>query len=108
MAVLAAADMVTPVPMSQIPLNGLIDTDLKIHLRYPAQLALYFGGINGVAVIVARPVRNKLDLTPVGVIAGYKLIQPVTQGLHDLYIGSLVIAADIVDLTRYTAFQDSR
>src|SRR5699024_3356840 len=60
-AVLPAQDVLPPVLIVQIPLNGLADARVKCILGLPAKLRLNLCGVNGIAPVVARPVRHKAD-----------------------------------------------
>src|ERR1035437_3121833 len=94
-------DIRAPRAMGEIPIDGLGDAGGEILARRPDQLALELGAVDGVAAVMAGPGGDAGDLQRVRFPIGARLL-PVEQradGLHDLDVGFLVQAADIVGLT---------
>src|SRR3712207_6228625 len=61
-AVSTGLDIVHPVLIREIPLDGFSNACLKCFGRLPVQFALNLGGINCITAIVAGSVRNKGNL----------------------------------------------
>ena len=57
--ILPAGDSVHPLLVLQIPADGLFQTFFELEGRFPAEFALEFGGVDGVALIVAGTVGDK-------------------------------------------------
>src|SRR5260370_31983468 len=60
-AVGAAHDALPPPPVVEVPAHGLAQAVVEIVPRPPAELVLDLAGVDGVARIMARPVRDRLD-----------------------------------------------
>ena len=98
--VFAGDDVFPPLPVFQIPGNGLLDAVGKLGLRQPAQLGMDLGGVDGIAHIVALPVCHIGD-------QALRLAQGLANDLDDVDILHLVVAADVVDLA-HTALVDDQ
>ena len=57
--ILPAGDIVHPPLIVQIPADGFFQTFFELQGRFPAEFALEFGGVDGVALIVAGTVGDK-------------------------------------------------
>src|SRR5262245_20816782 len=59
--ILAGADVPHPVGVLLIPAHRLAQSLLERHLRFPVQLTLRLGAVDGVAAVVAGPVLDIAD-----------------------------------------------
>ena len=92
-------DVLPPVAVGQIPVDGLVDAVGKLRLRQPAQLVVDLGGVDGVAHIVALAVGDVGD-------QALRLAQLLADQPHDVDIPHLVVAADVVYLAHPSAADD--
>ena len=99
LAVLTAQDVLPPIFIIQIPLNGLSNAGIEVVYRLPAQLSLQLGRIDGVTHIVTGTVGYKVD-------QALRLIQSLQDGLNYFQVGALVMAAYIVNLAYTTLVND--
>src|SRR5262245_54984789 len=88
-----------PILVVEIPTYSLADTFLKSMGRHPAEIALEFGGVNGIAAIVTRTILDEGNKLP-GIAAklGRKFVNEVGDEFHDADIGPFVMAANVVGL----------
>ena len=91
MLILPADDLLPPVPVIQIPPDGLLDAVGELGLRQPAQLVVNFGGVDGIAHVVALAVRDVDD-------EALRLAQLLTDELYNVDVPHLVVAAHVVHL----------
>ena len=84
--------------LSQIPFHGLHDAGFEVFIRMPAEFRRNFGGVDGIAQVVARAVGNKGHEFFVlrAVLARAAFIQNGADRVQDLEIVPLVVAADVV------------
>src|SRR5690625_1723472 len=98
--IFSAQHPLPPVPIVQIPLHGFTQSRGECFLRAPAQLPLYFSGVDGVADVVPGPIFHKRNqilvaLHTSGLILR-KLFQNGADGFYHIDIFYFVVAADIV------------
>ena len=84
--------MFPPVLIVQIPVDRLTNAGVKIVFRLPAKLRLDLGRIDRITAVMARTI---LDVTD----QAFRLVQRFQDGFDNLQVGSLIVSADIVDLT---------
>ena len=96
-----ARHVLDPFLIVEIPLHCLGDTGFKGFRRFPAEFPLDLAGIDGIAAIMSGPVLHEGDLAGIGKTIGTRLqvVEDCTKHMHDLEIGLLVPATDIVGLT---------
>ena len=99
MLVLTVDDVLPPVAMGQIPVDGLVDAIGELCLRQPAQLVVDLGGVDGVAHIVSLAVGDVGD-------EALRLAQLLADQLHDVDVPHLVVTADVVDLAHPAITED--
>lgn len=97
--VVAADDAHPPVAVLEVPLDRLLDTVLELRLRLPAEFRVNLRRVDGVAAVVALAVSDVLDEV-------FGLAELLEDGLDDVDVGTLIVAADIVDLADATLLQD--
>src|SRR5579872_19611 len=86
-----------PCRVGFIPLYCLSQSTRERDLRPPAEFALCFGAIDGIAAIVTGPIGNVLDQS-------MRLIEQTEKIVSQFEVGFLAPAAEIVDFTRFPAF----
>jgi hypothetical protein len=102
-----------PVAMAQVPLHRLADAGLERLGRAQALFALNLARIDSVAPVAARPILHVGDELGAAVHglpgggAGHasccgwrQLVQQRARRVHDLQVGLLVPATDVVDLAQ--------
>jgi len=84
----------------QIPVHSLHNAALEVLVRLPAEFSHDLGGVDGVALVVARTVRNEgLEFGVLLAIGtGAALVEDGTHGVQNLEVVALVVAADVVGL----------
>ena len=97
--VIAAYDAHPPVTVLEVPLDRLLDAVLEFRLRLPAELRVDFRRVDGVAAVVALAVGDVLDEV-------FGLAELLEDGLDDVDVGALIVAADVVDLADAALLQD--
>src|SRR5687767_7118194 len=99
-AVLTVKDSLPPLLIIQVPLNRFAYAALKGFLGSPTEFTLDLARIDGVTKIMPRPIldeRNQLAITlDTDRLVGRQFFEQITQGFHNLEIGFLVMAADVV------------
>src|ERR1043166_5942300 len=86
--------------MVQVPAHGLAQAAGKGIAGFPAQLALDLRGVDGIAAIVARPVRDEGDeLARVTAELRGHFIDEIADLFHDPEVGPFVVTADVVGFT---------
>ena len=92
-------DRLHPGLVVQIPPDGLANAVLEFVRGRPAQFALDFRCVNGVAAVVAEPVFDKCNqLARIAAELRRKLVNGVANQLDDAEVGPFVVAADVVSL----------
>ena len=81
-----------------VPLDGEFDSVLEHCCRGPAEFCHSFGGVNGVALVVAFAVGHVGD-------QALGLSEFCQDDLYDFDIGFLVVAAEVVDFSDFAFFQ---
>ncbi len=97
--VVAADDAHPPVTVLEVPLDGLLDAVLELRLRLPAELCVDLRRVDGVAAVVALAVSDMLDEV-------FGLAELLEDGLDDVDVGALIVAADVVNLADAALLQD--
>ncbi len=97
--VVAAGDVVHPLLVVQVPINGQDDALLKGSFGVPAQIVLDLGGVDAVAAVVAQTVGHVLDEVLADALVLQAVVQLLDDGLDDEDVGALVVAAHVVHLT---------
>ena len=99
-----------PVLVFQIPLYGFADTAVEGFLGCPAEFALDFCGVDGVALVVAGAVGDVGD--EVGItgdavgFSGGEFFEQGADGLYDFEVGFFVVAADVIGLAGFSVRYD--
>ncbi len=95
-----------PLRVVEIPLHGLADAGLESLRRTPAQFAFDLARIDGVAAVMARAVRDMGDQACVAALGRRpQLVEQGADRAHDVDVGLLVPAADVVGLAWRAARQ---
>ena len=97
--IVAADDAHPPVTVLEVPLDGLLDAVLELRLRLPTELRVDLRRVDGVAAVVALAVGDVLDEV-------FGLAELLEDGLDDVDVGALIVAADVVDLADASLLQD--
>lgn len=97
--IVAADDSHPPVTVLEVPLDRLLDAVLEFRLRLPAELCVDLRRVDGVAAVVALAVGDVLDEV-------FGLAELLEDGLDDVDVGALIVAADVVDLADASLLQD--
>src|SRR6266403_2721327 len=81
----------------QIPADGFADAALEGVGGRPAEIVLEFGGVNGVAAIMAGPVLDEGDefASTAAQVRG-ELVHKIGDEFNDAEVGPFVMAADVV------------
>jgi len=99
MLIVTIDDMLPPSLMLEVPLDGLLDAVLEFRLRLPAELRVDLRRVDGVAAVVALAVSDVLDEV-------FGVAELLEDGLDDVDVGALIVAADVVDLADAALLQD--
>ena len=99
MLIVTIDDMLPPILMLKVPLDRLLDAILELRLRLPAEFRVDLRRVDGVAAVVALAVGDVLDEV-------FALAEFLEDGLDDIDIGALIVAADVVDLADTPLLQD--
>ena len=99
MLIVTIDDMLPPVLVLKIPLDRLLDAVLELRLRLPAEFRVDLRRVDGVAAVVAFAVGDVLDEV-------FGLAELLEDGLDDVDVGALIVAADVVNLADATLLQD--
>ena len=99
MLIVTIDNMLPPILMSEIPSDGLLDAVLELRLRLPAELRVDLRRVDGVTAVVALAVGDVLDEV-------FGLAELLEDGLDDVDVGALIVAADVVDLADAALLQD--
>ena len=94
--IVAAGDVLHPLLVVEVPVDGQDDALLEGSLGVPAQIVLDLGGVDAVAAVVAQTVGNVLDQILADAVVLQAVVQLLDDGLDDEDVGALVVAADIV------------
>ena len=105
--ILAARDVVHPLLMFQIPADGLLYAFLELQTWLPPEFALEFGGVDGVAKVVAGAVGDVGDEVHVlALLTAEKAVDGVDDDLDDVDVLPFVEAADVVCLGNPAVVED--
>ena len=104
--VVAAGDVLHPLLVIEVPVDGQDDALLERGLRIPAQIVLDLGGVDAIAAVMAQTVGNVLDEVFADAVILQAVVQLLDDGLDDEDVGALVVAADVVDLADLAAVAD--
>lgn len=97
--ILPGGDIVHPPLIVQIPADGLLKAFFELQGRFPTEFALEFGGVDGVALIVARAVGDKGNEVQVCALGTAEhTVGGLDEQLNQVDILPLVEAAYIVSL----------
>ena len=97
--ILPGGDIVHPPLIVQVPADGFLKAFFELEGRFPAEFALEFGGVDGVALIVAGTVGDKGDKVQVSALwAAEQTVCGLDEQLNQVDILPLVEAAYIVSL----------
>src|ERR1700681_4834974 len=98
--------MYPPIPIFQIPIHSLAQTHLEGVFRIPSEFAFNFRAIDGIARIVAGPIRHMRDeiLSSVDQAIRFEFIDQPAYRLDYFDVGSLIPSSNIVAVTRLAAF----
>ena len=99
MLIVTIDDMLPPILMLEVPLDSLLDAVLKLRLRLPAEFRVDLRRVDGVAAVVSLAVGDVLDEV-------FRLAELLEDGLDDVDVGALIVAADVVDLADAALLQD--
>ena len=104
--VVAAGDVLHPLLVVEVPVDGQDDALLEGSLGIPAKVVLDLGGVDAIAAVMAQTVSDVLDEVFADAIVLQAVVQLLDDGLDDEDVGALVVAADIVDLAHLAAVAD--
>ena len=81
---------------------------MQIKRRAPPQFLAYAGGIEGIATVMPRPIRDEGDEIGVRAIraVGHELVHPAADCPHDVDVRRLRVRPDVVDLARLSLAND--
>ena len=82
--------------MLEVPGHGGLEPLLEVVTRLPAQFAADTPGVDGIATVMAGPVRDPADQGAVGSGRGCVLIQLMADRFDDLAVGAFPVAADAI------------
>ena len=85
--------------MLKVPLDGLLDAVLELRLRLPAEFRVDLRRVDGVTAVVALAVGDVLDEV-------FGVAELLEDGLDDVDVGALIMAADVVDLADAALLQN--
>ena len=85
--VITAGDVVHPLFMVQVPVDGQHDALLERGLRVPAQIVLDLGGVDAVTAVMAQTVSNVLDQVLADALVLQTVVELVDDGLDDEDVG---------------------
>ena len=97
--IVAADDAHPPVAVLEVPLDRLLDAVLELRLRLPAELRVDLRRVDGVTAVMALAVGDVLD-------EAFGLAELFEDSLDDVDVGTLIVAADVVDLADAALLQD--
>ena len=91
-----------PAGIDEVPLHGLADAGVKGLGGFPARFAFALARIDGEAAVVAGAVGHIGDLFLVWLAIGERtqLVKQRADGVHNIQIGLLLPATDVVDFTQ--------
>src|SRR5664279_3480488 len=94
--------------MGEIPVDSCFEAGGKRFARSPSQLSLKLGAVDRVPTVVPRAIGDMSNLNGVGLAVGTRAfpVQQCADGLHDLDVGLLTQAADVVRLAATALAQD--
>ena len=95
--VVAAGDVLHPLLVVEVPVDGQDDALLEGSLGVPAQIVLDLGGVDAIAAVVAQTVGDVLDEILADAVVLEAVVELLDDGLDDEDVGALVMAADIVN-----------
>src|SRR5579863_9306009 len=96
-----------PSPVGQVPVDRFGEARLKRLERLPTELALNLRAVDGVAPVMARPVRHELDEGFMRAGGPRSLrIEEGADHLDDPQVGHLVDSTDVVGFARATPPED--
>ena len=106
--VISAGDVFYPILVIEIPLNGFADAGFEGFSGFPAKFAVDFGGIDGVAAVVAGTVGDISDLFGVGFAIGSRreFVENRADFMNHIEVGLLVPSTDVVGLPYYAGFEN--
>ena len=88
-----------PILIIEVPFNSFADPALEIVGGLPAEFLFYFGGVDGVAAIVAGTIFDERDeFAGVSTELGFELVDKIADEFHDPNVGPFVVAPDVVGL----------
>ena len=91
--------MLPPILVLEIPFDRLLDAVLELRLRLPAEFRVDLRRVDSVAAVVALAVGDVLDEV-------FGFAELLEDGLDDVDVGALIVAADVVDLADASLLQD--
>ncbi len=103
-AVLAVEDFLPPGFVVEVPLDGLAEAGGVVVGGGPAQVVFYFGGVDGVAEVVAGAVGDEGDLVGVGFAfgAGAEFVEEGAEEADEIDVAEFVVAADVVGFADFS------
>src|SRR3981081_422449 len=99
-AVNVAAKWFPPGAVFQVPANRVRQPAGKASFRLPAEFAMHFVGIDGVAPIVAGPIRYEFDEGPPPALGGDELVKGVADLLDHCGVRALPISPEVALFSR--------
>src|SRR5690606_19117765 len=104
------ANFAPPRIIGEIPIDGRGEGVLKAPARPPADLALDFRRIDGIAEIVTRTIFHEADRFAIrtAVFARRPPIEVIANGRHHGEIAALIAASDIVALAGLPTLEHRR
>src|SRR5262249_60615428 len=89
-----------PGSVVEIPPHRLLEARFEMPARLPAQLAMHFGGVDGVALVMARPVGHERDQRAARLRRRHEPVEDRADVLDHREVRALALAAEIVALAR--------
>src|SRR4051794_2717569 len=109
LAVAPAGYIANPPIILQIPANCFSQAAVQGLFRLPSQFAFDLTGVDRISAIVPRPILHEINqLTARSFPAWQYFVDQIANHLHDLKVGLLVAASNVIALSRPSATEDSR
>src|SRR6266702_4330693 len=103
----AAGHVRHPLPVGEVPVDGLVDPLLEGVGGLPSQVPLDLGGVDGVAAVMPRPVLDESEQSAVLAPVPFQLpVHQIADLVDDVDVLPLIVAADVVDLAEPARLED--
>ena len=91
--IVAAGDVLHPLLVVEVPVDGQDDALLERSLGIPAKVVLDLGGVDAIAAVMAQTVSDMLDEVFADAVVLQAVVQLLDDGLDDEDVGALVVPA---------------